>query len=320
MPEFFVLDSTGALKVGGGTGASLPDPLTIPHGGTNIISIDHGEMIYADAIDNLVVLPVDNDLGAVPFKTMCNLVFPGETPSGSGFGERPRWGNINQDTQGLGFNKPASYYTGGARPQMAEVLLGAAMIGIGAAGIVGGGGASIIDTFDGWNRFSTSGTNSAGYAAGQGIAWAEHRITFSLKFRLPSITNMRFFFGLSTTLTILPGGNYDNLIGFKFAGLRFSTSAADAGFIPIYADGVGQTNYTLLCPVVVNAIYIANIVLNSFNCEITITDVATGNQFTQRFFTSAPLLSLPLAPSATLFSPSGVALTFDMTSIWFNIG
>src|SRR6185503_621635 len=99
MPGFYVLDAHGCQKIkGGGTGASLTDPLTIAHGGTGLTSIEQGDLLYAYATDDLRRRAIDTDEGRAPYKVLCNL--------GEGLAN-PRWGGGVIGPLGAALDRPA---------------------------------------------------------------------------------------------------------------------------------------------------------------------------------------------------------------------
>lgn len=324
MPEFFVLNSTGALKVGGGTGSGLPDPLTILHGGTNLTNILNGEMLYASANDVFSTLGVDNDLGEVRFKYMCNLGFPGEPVAPSGYGLRPRWGNLNQDTYGLGFNLPASLNTNCSRPQGAYAIIGSTSY-VGqldsAGGFASTANPTSIQTVASsvYGRYNVTSSSNNGLRFSSAMGWAEHKLIFTVKFKIPVLTDLHFMSGWTTSPGLFTPA--DTLTTVRLVGVRFSSTAGDIGFTPIYSDGNGQTNYTTLGTVVADAIYILNIIVNNAISDISIVDVATGKIFSQRVPINAGLMSQDIRPAIMINIPSGAgSQDVDISSYWVNIG
>jgi hypothetical protein len=243
-----VLDANGCLKAKpGGAGASLPDPLTVVHGGTGLTQIDKSEMLYALTTDTMARIYVDTDLGTTPWKVMFNggsVLADGTIVADNG----PRWGKMYGSGLSLSstgvIERPAAYLTGRPYPMWSIYHLGtaaASFTSVGWTTTSNGTQSTVTDTRTVWARHTTGAadtTNVAGFTTAGSQFRLNHLPAVSAVFRTgTSIANIRFYFVITSAS---PTGATDDFSTSFGCGMRYSTVAADPGFVTWTSDGTNQ--------------------------------------------------------------------------------
>lgn len=237
MPNFYVINSTGHRKLSSfGTGANLPDPVNVIHGGTGLITVAKGDLLYASAINVLSRLPIDS--------TALRIL----TNAGDITNTTPIW----QDPSSFGaVPRPTTFKSGWS----IATLQSPAPLNVGWA-LTQNGNTGIVDTTTRWIRYTTGAVagNQAGFNVSSDLLWLDHAPTLIIKFKTgSSLANVRLYWFLSNAATFPT--NTDALQALRGVGVRYSTVAGDAGFMPWTADGTTQTIGTLIAAIAVNTIY-----------------------------------------------------------------
>jgi len=244
MPDFYVVDATGARKLTTfGSGANLPDPVTVPHGGTGLITVAKGDLLYASATNILSRLPI--------VSTGLRVL----TNAGDVTNTTPQW---DDPTSFSVVPRPVIYKSAWS---IATLQVTTPISVIWALTVVGN--TAIVDTFARWIRFTTGAVagNQAGFVTTAAIMWLDHAPTLEIKFRTgASLANVRLFFFISNAGAAFPA-NSDALQALKGVGIRYSTVAGDTGFMPWTADGTTQTIGTVIAPIAASTIYSLKIVV-----------------------------------------------------------
>lgn len=245
MSGILVMDADGNLKYTG-SGSTLPDPVTVVHGGTGITTATKGDILYASAANTLAKLAIDT----AGVRILANT-------GAAGF-DVPAW----TDPSLLGaMPKPTTrkfaFLSGlanvGTTPTATEWVAPTAT-----------NTAALVDSTSAWVRGTTAA--SAGSQAGIRLAadWVriDHLPRCECYIRTGSvITNLRFSFLVSNTAT-LPT-NADDQSALKGVGIRYSTVAGDTGFTPWTADGTTQTTGTVIAAIAASTVYQLTIVVTS---------------------------------------------------------
>lgn len=240
MKGFSVIDSSGNLKLTSfGSGASLPDPVTVVHGGTGLTNVAQGDILYASAAG--VLSRLAKDTGGT--RVLSNL----------GTSNNPTW---TDPVSGLSFlpvpttRKVAwsEFITGAGVTPRANIWTSAVAATT-----------SVTDATAHWGRYTTAAGaagSAANYRSGEDWNWIDHGPTVVAYVRTgASIAGVRIWVVISNvgagSIT-----NADNQAALKGVGFRFS-SASDSGmWVPWTADGTTQTIGTAVAAIAASTTYV----------------------------------------------------------------
>jgi hypothetical protein len=114
----------------------------------------------------------------------------------------------------------------------------ASMVTFGCTTIAEVGTKSVVfDTTRSWHRYTSAlGVNQlAGFTfQDNGMGWADHSPFVEIYFRIPDPTGLRLLMMLSFNAPLLTGDDFTAARGF---GIRYSTGAADPGFVTVISTG-----------------------------------------------------------------------------------
>lgn len=326
---FRVFDSSGNLKIGvGGSGASLPDPLTVAHGGTSLTQAAKGGLIYASAANTLALRVPDTDNDIMVPKAFCNVLFPGETAATDPrLGLVPRW----VATSFFGSEGGGVASQGGFRGNASRVALSqacataAAFSGSYATGSSTGNitlstpTSFAIDDTSTWETYQTAGAGSTNYSGWNSDTqtWAQHLPFCEVKFRTSSdITSFRLIFALKTSTAFLAGS--DDQSGRIGVGMRYSTVAADTGFMTWTSNGTVQTVGSQIAAIAASTIYTASIDVRNGVAEIIISSGSTVSKASVTIPIEMNSVNLIYALHISNASGSGTR-QYDITSVYHTV-
>jgi len=223
---FHVITADGNLKLTPLAGATLPDPVTVIHGGTGLTSLAKGDILYASADGTISKLAIDT--AGIRILTSdgdsTNLV-PHWSDPAAGLNLIPR-----QITR-----KSSSAQAFGSSTTPQTWIWATTNTGT----------VTNRGDINPWIRYSTSNVtgNQAGFRVNSDWVWLDHLPTVTCFIRMgPDLAGVRFFMFLSNSGTFPT--NADDQSALKGVGFRYSTVAADAGFVPWSANGATQSTGT----------------------------------------------------------------------------
>jgi len=266
-----VIDKSCKIRLN--IGAAFPDPVTVPHGGLGLTDVAAGDILYGSAANVISRLPVDNGgsrvvtnqgtSGNPTHSDPATLALTGLNPLNVNFGSAcwPRgtttiqqltWAAVSTDVDAAAF---------------------------------------VADSTDTWRRFSTSANGSAAGYRTSAICWLDHNPIMRIKIRTgASVANVRYWLIFNNNGGALIS-NSDNQAALKGVGLRFSTAAGDAGWVPWESNGVTQTVGASILAVAANTVY-------------TVTIKLVGTAVTYTINSSSGSATLPVGAQ-------GVAMRFN---------
>jgi hypothetical protein len=236
---FSVLDSTGRVKIKpAGTGVTLTDPVGVTHGGTALTAVSQGDLLMASASNTLARLSKSTTLT------------PPQVLSFESGDLTPSWRTVSElftpGAAGGYIPNPASREYSAPHILSCNYLAGgwpASTTAFGRTVVLSGGvQTDATDSTSTWARGTTgavSGNNTqfafdaSGFSAFFQYRWEG---MFIGKIRTGSdITNIRLICGIGSSLT--PSSDSPTGIVNQIVGIRYSTSASDAGWTAWVFDG-----------------------------------------------------------------------------------
>lgn len=219
---FYILDANGNTKLTQfGSGAALPDPVTVPHGGLGLTASAKGDIPYSPSAGAYARLAIDT----AGIRVLTN--------TGSALLDTPAWADpLTLGAVPLPINRKWAF----SEVQISgitELIWGASVLA---------GQTVVVDSVAAWDRFTTAaGAGSqAGIRSGADWVWLDHLPILETVIRTGSVlSNVRIFIFISNAAA-LPT-NSDDQHALKGVGLRYSTVAADPGWMGWTADGTTQT-------------------------------------------------------------------------------
>src|SRR5215831_3161838 len=248
---FFVIDVNGNLKITQ-SGAALPDPVTIPHGGTGLITCTQGDLLYASA--DGVLARLAKATGGVRILT------------NQGTSYAPIW------TNPLGGSIPLIPRPTSRKSGWIEAIAASTTPGLVVLDSAVNASTSQNDTISNWLRYSTTNVsgNTIGFRSSSDIMWIDHGPILEATVRLPtSVASLRIWVVLSNV-----GAGYitnsDDQHLLKGVGFRFS-AGTDTKWVPWTSDGTTQTIGTGIVAPVANTVYTLTCVVAAGGGSATFT-------------------------------------------------
>jgi hypothetical protein len=296
MKGFTVLDTFGNLKLAPlGSGALLPDPVSVVHGGTGLIAVAQGDLLYASAAGVLARLPKDSG-GA---RVLAN----------SGPANNPAW--IDPATGLAVVPLPTSRKVAWAVSTVtAATPLGPVWSGTSGTTLAGDPLAPFIRFGPGASIGSVD-----GYRLNADWCYLDHAPLVLVYLRTgPVLTNVRLW----VTLSDAPGFftvNADDQHLRRGVGFRFS-SVADAGlWVPWTADGTTQTIGTPMTAILPSTVYLLSIAVASGGTAVTLT-INGDAAHAQTVAIGAAALLTPMRLQVQLMTLDAVAKVLDFSAAY----
>lgn len=245
MKGFSVIDSSGNTKLSSfGTGASLPDPVTVAHGGTGLTTVTQGDLLYASA-DGVISSLAKAASGTRVLTNLGTNHAPTWTDPTSGLGVVPR------PTVRKSFWVLSS--AGGTTPTVVAVTA------------TPNASTGVIDASSGWLRYTTGAVsgNQAGIRTNNDLMWLDHEPLIECAIRTgASVASCTIWVALSNVGAGLITNSADQHL-LKGCGFRFD-SASDSGmWVPWTADGTTQTIGTAVAAIAANTVYTLSFKVNT---------------------------------------------------------
>jgi hypothetical protein len=293
-----VLDASGNVKLSTfGSGASLPDPVTVAHGGTGLTTVSQGDLLYASADGVISRLAKD----ATGTRVLTNL----------GTSNAPTW---TDPTTGLSvIPRPTvrkSAWTlssaGGTTPtNVAWSTTPNATTGV-------------IDASSGWLRYTTGAVagNQAGIRVSADWCWLDHEPFIEAAIRTGStIANCTIWVALSNVGAGLITNSADQHL-LKGCGFRFD-SASDSGmWVPWTADGTTQTIGTAVAAIAASTIYTLTFKVNTGAGTF---DAYVNNGTHQTTTIGAAALGTAMRLNLQITNTAAAAKSLDISSFYGDI-
>lgn len=313
---FYVLDKNGNLKAKtGGPGASLPDPLTVPHGGTNLITVPAHGILYSDAINSYNIRIPDTDNGVAVPKALSNLLFPGETPATNPLlGLVPRWTAIKYILgQFSVLLKPADFYSQGTKSFIAYRTAGGTFQITYPANTTLSE-STFVDATTTWSRFSGGAAGVAAGFASNLTHQLQHLPVLATRLRLSGdITGQDIWVMLDTQALAGSAFNVNAVTGI---GFRYSTVAGDTGWVPFYSTGSAATFFTALGTAAINTEYTLQITPGVGIYDFNFSVIQGGVTSAVNISVPSAIFTANLLTSISIANTSGAGTkTFDMSMI-----
>lgn len=290
---FKIIDSNGNLKLSSfGTGASLPDPVTVIHGGTGLTTTTQGDLLYASADNTIAKLAKD--------------VSGTRILTNQGSSNNPTWSDPSTVMSGVPVPTTKKFAlleadgTTTARVFVWAVALGAST--------------AVTDSTSQWLRWSTTGGagNQNGFRSNADWAWLDHLPKVNFHIRTGSVITL---LRLQLAITNVGAGfitNADDQHLLKGVGIRYSTPAGDTGFTAWTADGTTQTVDTSpIAAIAASTVY-------SISIEATSTSNVnfTVNGVTRSLSLPAAALGTAMRINAQVTNTTGVAKDLDIAAMY----
>src|SRR5205814_4787388 len=164
-----------------------------------------------------------------------------------------------------------------------------------------------------WIRYTTSGSGTqAGIRINSDWVWLDHLPTVTCFIRMgPDLVGTRFFFFISNSATFPT--NADDQSALKGVGLRYSTVAADAGFVPWSANGTTQSTGTAITSgVSANTMYALKMVVTS----TTLATFSANGGTSQTIAIPAGALGTAMRVQLVITNTVTAVKAFDLGSIY----
>jgi hypothetical protein len=252
-----VLDRSCKLRMNL-SGGTLPDPVTVPHGGLGLTNVAAGDILYGSAANVFSRLAVDNGgtrlvtnqgtSGNPTHSDPSALSIPGLIPLNRQWGGIC-WANAQTST--------TPQVTWNSSTQDIDVAV------------------FVQDATSTWRRFSTSANGSVSGYRTTPMCWLDHNPTLRIKIRTgASVAAVRYWIIFNNNAGAFLS-NSDNQAALKGFGLRFSTAAGDAGWVPWTSDGTTQTIGGSILAVAASTVYTITMKLTGTAIAYTI-NASTG--------------------------------------------
>lgn len=294
MRGFSVLDPNGNLKVTPyPSGVNLPDPVTVPHGGTGLVTVAQGDLLYSSAAN--VLSRLAKDTGGLRVLT------------NQGASNNPTW---QDPSSGFPYVKQATT----EKWCQSEVLAGSSTPqSVGWTATNDGTPTSVVDSLSAWTRYTTA-AGSAGSAAGFRITadWnrLDHLPTLKAYLRTgTSLTGVRYWIVLTNQTAAITNADDQHLI--KGVGIRYSSAADSGNWVGWTADGTTQATSAAITPIAVSTLYPIIIQLTS-----TVSMTITIGNATLTMAVPAGALATNMRPAIQLTTTDANAKFFDQTAIY----
>jgi hypothetical protein len=237
MGKWYVLDANGNRKQSAlGSAAGLTVPVSVLHGGTGLLTVAQGDLLYGSAPGVLARLA--KDTGGL--RILSNL--------GAGF--NPVWSN------------PLSALSVVPRPTARksgwhEALGTASFASVAATATTAGTTTAVTDAVAQWLRFTTGAIsgNQAGHRSAADLMWLNHAPLFEAVVRPGSITACTIWVVLSNVGAALLTNNADQHL-LKGVGFRFDSATDGGQWVPWTSDGTTQTIGTPIAAIAANGVYV----------------------------------------------------------------
>jgi hypothetical protein len=293
MKGFHLLDSSGNLKVTPfPSGANLPDPVTVAHGGTGLTTVAQGDLLYGSASNVLSSLAKD----AGGLRVLTN----------QGASNNPTW---QDPSAGFPYIKQpttekwvmSEWFAGSSTPQS-----------VGWTGTSDGTPTSVVDSTSAWVRYTSGAVagNNAGFRITADWNRLDHLPTLKCVLRTgSSILNLRYWIVLTNQTAAL--SNSDNQAAIKGVGIRYSTGVPDGGFVPWTSDGSSQSIGSTIASIAASTSYAITIQVTSTS---SVTMTVGGSS--QTVSIPAGALATNMRPGIQVTTTDANAKFFDLTSVY----
>lgn len=320
-----------AITVGQLAFSDISGSLGVTQGGTGLASCAQGDLFYGSAANTISALAKNAsatrylaNTGASnnPAWAQVNLAngVTGNLPvgnlnSGTNAGVNTFWrGDGVWAAPTAGQSGAAIDYTISKVAYLYPDASGVAAINNHVGGTIGAGGSAVKDSTGVVARLSsgTSGTGAA-YAFSGLFGETDNDLTLITRIRTGSdITSIRLWILLYGVVSGAVG-NADTLAQ-QGVGFRYSTVAADAGFVGVAFDGTTQTTTSSIASIAASTTYILKIVLSGGGTLATLTISNTSGSVlgTTTINTHLPLAATSLAAIVSLTPQVNSARTVDI--------
>jgi len=288
---FYILDAAGNRKLTSfGSGASLPDPVTVAHGGTGLTTVAQGDLLYGSAAGVISRLAKD----AAGVRILTNL----------GPSHDPIW---SDPLTAIGcIPRPTSRKSG-----WHESLAAAAFTNVALASTVSNN-ANVVDATSCWIRFTTGAVsgNQAGHRTTADIMWLDHLPMIEVVLRTGvSIASCTIWICLNNAAALISNNADQHLL--KGIGFRFD-SAADAGmWVPWASDGTTQQIGTAVAAIAAATVYTLKFWLTGTTLHCTV-----NNGTEQTLTIGAAALATLMRLNAQITTTAAGAKILDVASIY----
>jgi hypothetical protein len=292
MASWKILDKNGnTLLSQFGSGASLTDPVTVAHGGTGLITVVQGDLLYCSADGVISRLAKD----ASGTRILTNL----------GSNNNPKWsdpssslGSIpNPTTRKFGFSESlgGTSFNNYAIAQAVNASTG------------------VTDASSHWSRYTTGNVsgNQAGYRFSADWAWLDHLPKINAHIRTGStVAAVRIMLFLSNVGGALIS-NADDQHLLKGVGIRYSSPFPDSGWVGWTSDGTTQTIGSLITTIAASTVY--NVVI-----EVTSTTSVTFtvNGSTQTMSVPSGALGTAMRLNLQVTTTAAVVKDLDISAVY----
>lgn len=295
MKGFSVIDNNGNLRLTQfGSGSSLPDPVTVAHGGTGLTSVTQGDLLYSPSDGSLTTLP--KDTGGT--RILTNL----------GTNHAPQW------------TDPTSGLSVVPRPTIRKSAWTEAVVSATPAVVIWtsavSGSSANTDATSTWIRYTTTASsgNTNGFRSNGDLFWIDHTPLLENVIRLPAITNIRIWVVLSNVGAGFISNSDDQHL-LKGVGFRFSTSAPDTKWVPWTSDGTTQTIGTGIVAPVANVVTTLSCKVNAAGSTATFT-VNNDSSTAQTINIGAGALGTAMRVNAQITTLTALAQSMDITAMY----
>lgn len=292
---FSVIDASGNLKLSTfGSGATLPDPVTVAHGGTGLTTVAQGDLLYASADGVISSLPKD----ATGTRVLTNL----------GTNHNPTWTDPLSGLQVI--PRPTARKSGwtlasagGTTPtNVAQTSTPNATTGV-------------IDASSGWLRYTTGAVsgNQAGIRINNDLCWLDHTPLVEVAIRTgASVAACTIWVALSNVGAGLITNSADQHL-LKGCGFRFD-SASDSGmWVPWTADGTTQTIGTAVGAIAASTVYTLTFKVNTAAATF---DAYINNGTHQTTAIGAAALGVAQRLNIQITTTAAAAKSIDISSFY----
>jgi len=251
MSGFYVTDPNGNLKLTTfGSGAALPDPVTVIHGGTGLTTVAQGDVLYASAAG--VISRLAKDTGGLRILT------------NQGTSNNPTW---TDPTTGLSLLPIPTTRKFAFMEAIGTATPATAIWAANSDGTL----TSVVDATSTWIRHTTAaGPAAAGFRLNASWNWIDHNPTMKVYLRTGTdITSSRYWIIIANTSAAVSNADDQHLL--KGVGIRYS-AGTDTGWVTWKSDGTTQaTGGVNLGTIAAGTVYAMTIKVNNAGADADIT-------------------------------------------------
>jgi len=295
MGKWYVIDANGNRKQSAlGSAAALTVPVSVLHGGTGLITVAQGDLLYGSAPG--VLSRLAKDTGGL--RILSNL--------GANF--NPIWSN------------PLSALTVIPRPTARksawhEALGTASFASNVATATTAGLTTAVTDSTAQWLRFTTGAVsgNQAGHRTAADLMWLNHAPLFEAVVRAgSSIAACTIWVVLSNVGAGLLTNSADQHL-LKGVGFRFDSAADGGQWVPWTSDGTTQTIGTPIAAIAANGVYILTCIVAAGGGSAALS---VNGSAPQTVTIGAGALSAAMRLNAQITTTAAAAKVLDVTTIY----